>query len=271
MRIIHIYETHMITVNLKGGLGNQMFQYARARARAKNAQIALNVYELEHPALGDTPRSFALGDFALGPYTIVRKPRTLIHKMRDRIVRTLQPDWGYFQSEHYFVSEAVRIRSEFSLRTTLTEDASLISTKIQNTPSSVSLHVRRGDYVKNPEVLRDFGICSLQYYEQAIAHIRKEKPDAHFFVFSDDIPWVREHLLVGNNATFVEGKGLTDKIELVLMSQCAHNIIANSSFSWWGAWLNANPEKIVVAPTPWFDRAPYNPDIIPKSWIQISK
>ncbi len=261
----------MIIVNLKGGLGNQMFQYARARARAKDAPLALNVYELENPASGDTPRSFALADFALGPHTIVRRPRTILHKIGDRIIRTLKPDWNYFQSEQYFISQARRIRSEFSLQTTLTEDAALIADQIQSAPSSVALHVRRGDYVRNAEVLRDFGVCSLQYYEQAIARIQKELPSAHFFVFSDDIPWVRENISVSKAATLVEGKGLTDTIELALMSRCAHNIIANSSFSWWGAWLNANPRKIVVAPTPWFDRAPYNADIIPKSWIQIAK
>lgn len=271
MRIIRLYEAGMIIVNLKGGLGNQMFQYARARARAKSAQIAMNVYELEHPALGDTPRSFALGDFALGSHTIIRRPRTLMHKVADRIMRTMRPDWGYFQSEDYFVSEAALIRIEFSLQTTLTDEAALLDTKVQTTPSAVSLHIRRGDYVKNPEVLRDFGVCSLQYYERAIAYIQKVLPSAHFFVFSDDIPWARGNLSVGNTATFIEGKGLTDKIELSLMSRCAHNIIANSSFSWWGAWLNPNPNKIVIAPTPWFDRAPYNTEIIPRSWIQIPK
>ncbi len=271
MRFICLYEASMITVNLRGGLGNQMFQYARARARAKDAPIALNVYELEHPAPGDTPRSFALGDFALSAYEIVREPRTIMQKIKDRIMRALQPDWGYFQSEHYFVSEAMRIRNEFSQRAALTGDAALIARKIQDTPIAVSLHIRRGDYVKNSEVLRNFGVCSPQYYERAIAHIQQALPSAHFFVFSDDIPWVRANLSIGDHTTFVEGKGLSDKIELALMSRCAHNIIANSSFSWWGAWLNTNPQKIVIAPTPWFDRVAYNADIIPKSWIQISK
>lgn len=261
----------MKLTDLKGGLGNQMFQYARARACALEKTISLNVYELEHPAPGDTPRSFALGDFTLGPIEIVRKPPTLRDRVTNRLMRALQPDWGYFQSEDYFTAAADRIRQEFSLRTPLMGTALVYSEQIAATPTAVSLHVRRGDYIKNPHVLRDFGVCSLSYYEQAMAFIREKVPAPQFFIFSDDLSWIRENLSVGKDATFVEGTDLTDKIELTLMSRCAHNIIANSSFSWWGAWLNPNPDKIVIAPTPWFDRAPYNKCIIPQSWTQLPK
>ena len=261
----------MKKVTLRGGLGNQMFQYARARARAGTKRLTLNIYELEHPASGDTPRSLALNDFSLGPIEIIRKPSTFLKKIFDRCMRLMQPDWGYFQSEDYFLPHEMLIRKEFTLQDSLQGDAEALTQKIKETKNAVSLHVRRGDYVNNPQVLRDFGVCSLAYYESAMTYIRERVSNPVFFVFSDDIPWVKANLPVGDNTVFVQGSGLTDKIELSLMSQCMHNIIANSSFSWWGAWLNPNPDKIVIAPTPWFNQTPYNKRIIPESWTQIPK
>lgn len=259
----------MITAHLKGGLGNQMFQFAGAKARAKDAPVCLNVFEIEHAALGDTRRPFALDAFVLGPTEITRAPYRLHQKIRDRLMRLWQSDWGYFQSEEYFVHEAQRIRDAFRLRAPSTAYATW-EHRIQEIPTAVSLHVRRGDYVQNPHVLRDFGICSPQYYTRACEYMKAHTNTPTFFVFSDDIAWVKEQLAVPN-AVYVEDSALSPAEELMLMRTCAHHIIANSSFSWWGAWLNPKPEKIVIAPTPWFDRTPYNAHIIPSSWIQLKK
>lgn len=260
----------MITAHLKGGLGNQMFQYARALARAKDTPVCLDVFEVEHEAMGDTKRPFALDAFVLGKTEIVRGPRRLSRKIIDRCMRLWQSDWGYFQSEEYFAHEAARIRDAFILNAPSSAYTAW-KQRVQETLTPVSLHVRRGDYVQNPHVLRDFGVCSLQYYTRACEHITAHAKTPTFFVFSDDIPWVKENLLLGDTAIYVQDSGLSAAEELVLMSRCTHHIIANSSFSWWGAWLDPNPKKIVVAPTPWFDRTRYNTHIIPASWIQLPK
>ena len=260
----------MITAHLKGGLGNQMFQYARALARAKDTPVCLDVFEVEHEAMGDTKRPFALDAFVLGKTEIVRGPRRLSRKIIDRCMRLWKPDWGYFQSETYFMDEETRVRNAFTLRAP-SDAYQLWEKRIAESSQTVSLHVRRGDYVHNKHVTHDFGLCSPAYYERAVAHITAHSPAATFFIFSDDIAWVKEHLPLSDTAVYTQDAGLSAAEELVLMSRCTHHIIANSSFSWWGAWLDPNPKKIVVAPTPWFDRARYNTHIIPASWIQLPK
>jgi len=159
---------------------------------------------------------------------------------------------------------------EFTLNSALSFDASNLEKTISET-IAVSLHVRRGDYVKNPQVLKEFGICSIDYYKRAIKHIEDSVDSPTYFVFSDDLAWVKKNLPVGEKVVYIQGENITDTEELTLMSKCKHNIIANSTFSWWGAWLNQNSNKIVVAPTPWFETQPYDKDLILKSWIQKKK
>ena len=260
----------MITAHLKGGLGNQMFQYARARAAAKKEIIALNVYELEHMPKGDTPRSFALDVFALGPTEIVSRAPSLLEKVRDKCLRIFFPDWGYFQSEIFFSRDADLIRDEFKLKNPSVAYEKWAA-RIDNAEVPVSIHIRRGDYAKNPRVFKEFGVCSSAYYEKALRVIENAEPNQTYIVFSDDLPWVREHLPFLNAAIYVEDNALAAAEEVMLMSHCSHHIIANSSFSWWGAWLNPSPEKVVIAPTPWFDTVRYNSDIIPDSWTQLPK
>jgi hypothetical protein len=145
-----------------------------------------------------------------------------------------------------------------------------LCTSITNT-NSVSIHIRRGDYVQNHRVLRENGICSLSYYKRAVAELEKTQKDIFYFIFSDDINWVKKNISLGRDTVFVSDTTLTDSEELVIMSKCKHNIIANSSFSWWAAWINQNPNKICVAPKPWFNTAKYDSNLIPKSWIQLPK
>jgi hypothetical protein len=113
----------------------------------------------------------------------------------------------------------------------------------------VSVHVRRGDYVSDKNANSLMGVLPVNYYLSAIRHMRENVKDAYFYFFSDDLDWVKDNVQTDANCEFVEAG--TDYIELDLMSQCRHNVIANSSFSWWGAFLNQNPEKIVVAPRQW--------------------
>jgi hypothetical protein len=138
------------------------------------------------------------------------------------------------------------------------------------TPGTVSIHIRRGDFSKKAETNLYHGILSSDYYKQAIEIISSKINSPKFYIFSDDINWAKENLIVPE-AVYASGQiSKTHFEDLYLMSQCHHNIIANSSFSWWGAWLNDNPEKIVIAPKNWFNKGPKDTqDIIPGDWIKI--
>ena len=131
--------------------------------------------------------------------------------------------------------------------------------------NTVSIHIRRGDYKKYNFFL------PISYYERAIEYIKNKIEDPIFLVFSDDIQWVKTHVKFEDEVFFVSQEKLEDYEELILMSKCKHNIIANSSFSWWGAWLNTNDKKIVIGPNRWFDtigkNAGYN--IMPSEWIRL--
>lgn len=137
--------------------------------------------------------------------------------------------------------------------------------------NAVSLHVRRGDYVSNLTINQFHGTCSLEYYNQAIAQIAKKVETPHFFVFSDDPEWVKSNLKIDYSITIVDHNNADKNYEDIrLMSLCKHHIIANSSFSWWGAWLCRNPNKIVIAPLKWFnDKSINTTDLIPDGWIKI--
>jgi len=137
--------------------------------------------------------------------------------------------------------------------------------------NSVSLHIRRGDYVQNQEANKFHGICSPEYYSQAMNLIEQKIENPHYFVFSDEVGWVRENIKFNYPVDFVSGNSISEAEELSLMSKCKHNIIANSSFSWWGTWLNTSPEKIVIAPKKWIENTDLADasDLIPKEWIKI--
>lgn len=175
---------------------------------------------------------------------------------------------GYWQSEDYFKPIERIVRETFVFR----EDLMCQKTKEQalllHNSDSVAIHVRRGDYVS--EYLDSFGVCSTAYYEDSISIIRKRIINPKFVFFSDEIDWVKEHIGC-EGATYVDwNKGKDSWQDMYLMSCCKHNIIANSSFSWWGAWLNTNKNKIVIAPKPWVNFSP-DYDIVPKEWIRIKR
>ncbi len=288
----------MIIINLKGGTGNQLFQYALGRHLAikNNTTLKLDSDGLARAnTTGDIYRPLAIDAFATEkiiatsdevrrlkyPYGLLSKGwRWFCFKILRKTNITFSPSvlsWsgdryldGYWQSPLYFNEIREILLKEFSLAQPFSKNAAPFAQMIATT-TAVSVHVRRGDYIKNPTVLKEFGVCSLSYYQTAIAHIQKNVTNPTFFVFSDDIAWVKENLPVGNNAVFIEGEGIRDVEELTLMRLCTHNIIANSSFSWWGAWLNDHAEKIVIAPTPWFESAVYDTQLIPDTWIQLPK
>ena len=140
-----------------------------------------------------------------------------------------------------------------------------------NAASSVSVHVRRGDYVNDPKTNAYHGTCSLDYYKKAVEIIRNKVKDPVFFIFSDDAEWVKKNFNIDEQQVLVsEPEKLSLTEELKLMASCRHSVVANSSFSWWGAWLNNNNEKMVIAPQKWFaDPLIDTSDLIPSAWIRI--
>jgi hypothetical protein len=177
---------------------------------------------------------------------------------------------GFWQSYKYFEDIRETLLVELELKE-WSSTAAAVREQIRSV-EAVAVHVRRGDYVANAAANRTHGICSPAYYARAIAEIAKCAPNAAWFVFSDDPEWVGKHISFPQEPAFVSGRGFTDAEELSLIAACKHAVIANSTFSWWGAWLSRNPDKIVVAPCPWSNIGkPPLADIIPPSWTLLPR
>ena len=174
---------------------------------------------------------------------------------------------GYWQGEKYLENTNYNINNYFKFN--CANKLTKISEKIKNT-NSVSIHFRRGDYVNNIKTNTFHGLCGFNYYNNGIKFISKNISNPIYFVFSDDINWVKQNFKLNYPTIYIEDN--KDYEDMYLMSLCRHNIIANSTFSWWGAWLNKNPDKIVIAPQKWFADKVKNKNtnkIIPKEWIRI--
>ncbi len=283
-------ELTMIFARLFGGLGNQMFQYAAGRAMANRlgTDLALDFRTIKANGTRPLTEVFDL-DFVTAPTLPPAKHQSLLGyglwrtlgqnpKFRREKGLGLNPgffQWpdnsylhGYWQSEQYFADIATHIRDVFAPVPPASRENAAMAQRIANN-TAVSLHVRRGDYL----AVGAHGVCSEAYYNAAIDHIAAQLPEAPtVFVFSDDPGWAHDNLPLPFEKVVVDLNGAaTDYEDLRLMSQCQHNVIANSSFSWWSAWLNPNPNKIVTAPTPWFaTKSMQNPDILPKTWHAIA-
>lgn len=177
---------------------------------------------------------------------------------------------GYWQSERYFHSAERKLRNEFTLNDNLSEESQRILEEILQC-SAVSVHIRRGDYVTNPSAASIHGVCALEYYYSAIRFISTHVKNPVFFVFSDDPHWAKDNLNIGQSIRIIEANGPDRGVEdMWLMKSCRHHIVANSSFSWWAAWLNDSTEKIVIAPKVWFlDTGIDTRDLVPATWHRI--
>ena len=288
----------MVTVLLSGGLGNQMFQYAAAKALAVrlNVPLYLDTYTLTKKSQA-TARSFELDIFNLNACFSSSLKSKFLFKIRpfvqkhhsfftrwgfftDTYAILYQPAFeslkgnitlsGYFQNEKYFEGIKEIIRKDFSFKAALSNKNEDVAHSILEA-DSVSIHIRRGDYTTNPNAVSNFVTCDKDYYLRAINHITQKVKDPIFYIFSDEPEWVRNNLDFGNHKVeYIDwNKGRDSYIDMQLMSLCKHNIIANSSFSWWGAWLNKNVDKIVVAPSLWFRDKYKNSlldDFFPEGW-----
>lgn len=178
---------------------------------------------------------------------------------------------GDWQCEKYFSHIADEIRAEVTPVKALSAGTEKTRNEIRSA-NAVSLHVRRGDYVTDPLAATMHGVCSMDYYAAAIAHIEENVENPHFFIFSDDYAWSVENFKhLKHPVTCIKGSEASDYEDLALMSSCRHHIIANSSFGWWGAWLNPRPDKIVIAPKVWFRNAPKadTKDVYAENWIRL--
>ena len=292
-----------VITRIMGGLGNQLFCYAAARrlALVNDAELVID------DVTGFTrdreyKRKYMLDNFnisarkatpteRLEPFEryrrVLRKymsqvkpferrkylkqegiefdPRLLDFEVRGTVYLE-----GYWQSEKYFKDIAPIIRREFSFKDPLADKNREIAELISSV-CSVSIHFRRGDYVTNAKARETHGILSLKYYNRCLEDITQKTPYPHLFIFSDDPKWCHDnchydfpHLILESNGEYAGHE------DLRLMSFCKHHIIANSSFSWWGAWLSQNPDKLVYAPQKWFaDNSRDTKDLIPERWIRM--
>ncbi len=176
---------------------------------------------------------------------------------------------GYWQSEKYFQDALSVIRADFTFKVPLSNRNSDIAEHIGQR-NSVSLHIRRGDYVTDSNTNATHGLCSLDYYRKAVQYVADRIRQPYFFVFSDDIIWVKDNLKIDLPCQYIDHNHGTESYnDMHLMSLCRNHIIANSSFSWWGAWLNPSPEKIVVAPEKWFANKNDVKDLFPQGWVTL--
>jgi hypothetical protein len=292
----------MIIVKLMGGLGNQMFQYALGRSLSMRhgTNLKLDLSFLEGEQQGNTPRKFELDRFCIAAekatrWEIISMKESCISRLEAAVVRLILnkticlkykekffcfdplvltlPDNtyldGFWQSERYFYDISNIIRNDFTVRNPLNADALCLSEEIR-TVNSVSLHIRRGDYVTDTRTRNVHGVCNLEYYSNAEKLVSQTIRNPHFFVFSDDPDWAARNLKLNFPVTIVNRHINSAHEDLNLMSLCRHHVIANSSFSWWGAWLSNSPEKIVVAPKSWFTDSSINTsDLIPSGWHRL--
>ena len=174
---------------------------------------------------------------------------------------------GYWQSEKYFNTISDELRKEFVLVKELSSGSKKLYEQILLDPNSVSVHIRRGDYIAQS---MGHHLCSMDYYERAIDYLFQRHTEAKFYVFSDDIEWARANFIAQPNTVFIEpSENRLDAEELILMSCCHHHINANSSFSWWGAWLGEKEDSIVIVPNRWFVDRPFPEDRVPARWKRL--
>ena len=287
----------MVVIKIWGGLGNQLFQYSFGKYLA--AKLGTSVkYDIQTT---NSLNSFTQRDLALSFFNVhidaatkeeVNEKKYFRNIQLARLERKIAQQFpflfkkhivesniqapaevldvkdncyyeGYWQSYKYLAPIESLLRKEFTLKQLPGQQVAVTLTEIESSPSA-SIHVRRSDYVTHAH----FATCDMEYYQQAMAQIKKTTAGIKFFIFSDDMPWCKENF-TGPEFVFVEGNRHYE--DLYLMSKCSHNIIANSTFSWWGAWLNTNPQKMVVTPAGWYKKKDKKKnELLPEDWIKIN-
>jgi hypothetical protein len=290
----------MVVIKVIGGLGNQLFQYALGRAI--EIKLGYNVkfdigdfetYKLRNFELDKFNTKFELSskfeNILLG--NIISKSIYKIHSLFPSYISISSLNYyleseftfvnnlfeipeniylsGYWQSEKYFSEIKSILIDELILKNQPSEENSKYLLKITNS-NSISIHIRRGDYIEDISANNIHGFCGLDYYNKSISIIESQIEDPTFFVFSDDIYWAKNNIKTKFNIYFVDINNDKPEEDLRLMSNCKHNIIANSSFSWWAAWLNQNEDKLIISPKNWFSSSSRSTvDLIPIEWQRV--
>lgn len=290
----------MVIIRLMGGLGNQMFQYALARKLIHiGKQVKLDLSYYDSIPNKDTFRKFELDRFncciekasgkeikrynnilrkgidMLGRFTKWLEPRCIIETEYYFKPEILEVDnkclVGYWQSENYFKDIREVLLNEFQFNTdNIGKKNIALENKIKNSNNTVSIHVRAGDYLNQYNASNLGNICTDEYYNKACQYCVNQLGEVQFVLFTNDAEWVRKNIKLDRyNVTIVDWNTEdTGWIDMYLMSLCKHNIIANSSFSWWAAWLNQNENKMVIGPSYW-TQGRESDDIVPKEWIRL--
>jgi hypothetical protein len=294
----------MVTVQLNGGLGNQLFQYAAGKALSLHHNVPLQIdvswFHKGELHYLEVPRDFELYNFLGVTDPIIHtnpapqaESRTYLER---KITSKIFPAYkkavyiepfchydsnffkskksvvlkGQWQSEKYFSNNESFFKNAFRLKKDLIEN-SIAKAKHLASKESVAVHVRRADYLRLKIILEWHGIMTEDYYRKAFKILDERLSVYEVYYFTDDPAWVQNNLLSIKEGEILSGSvNQTHYDDFHLMSHCRHNIIANSSFSWWAAWLNNNSDKIVIGPKKWFDQGPKDTqDILPESWIKI--
>ena len=296
----------MIITQLNGGLGNQMFQYALGRHLAeKNSSILkldlsflesykhrkyglycfnihehiasieeINIFKKNANRLsisvGRISNKLGL-NFFITPF-YYRNSYVIEEKSDDFDPSVLEAVGniylkGYWQSEKYFIDIKEILLKEFTIKYKMDSvNYEILKSIVKNV--SIAVHFRRGDYVDKDDVKKVHGTCSMNYYRKAIDYMRAKEPEACFYAFSDDPKWVKENFIIEAPFNVIDHNDASSHYEdLRLMSHCKHHIIANSSFSWWAAWLSQNPDKVVIAPKGWFNKEVDIASRFPDGWV----
>lgn len=295
----------MVTVQLNGGLGNQLFQYAAAKSLSLHHGVPLRIdvssfHRTDLPEL-EIPRAFELYNFE----GVTDKTTVLSKEENQRIIRFLkkksfakflphhkrkiytEPFYhfdrnffqsnsevllrGQWQSQQYFLPHEDELKPALRLKQNLIENVKDKGQKLAR-ENTVAVHVRRGDYLRLPIILDWHGVMPKEYYANAFRELNKRCTHYTVCYFTDDPEWVKENLFpIAEGEMISQHLSETQYEDFYLMQNCRHNVIANSSFSWWAAWLNNHPDKIVIAPQRWF--GPTGPkdtqDLLPESWIRL--
>ena len=288
----------MIVVKINGGLGNQLFQYAAGRALAERhgAELVLDLGWFDNRPGGNTPWKYELHHYPIQARETTPFEKFLCRFYQGRIIRRipfLPRRWRHFREKHFqyepsfaHLPDQVYLDGYWQSSRYFEDIKNIILKELQPTAlpgktnedlmnsmahtSSVALHIRRGDYLSNPTAVNYHGVCSLDYYRAAIDFMVDKLQNPTFYIFSDDLGWAKANLNIQYPVHYVDNNSGENAFQdLRLISNCKNQIIANSSFSWWGAWLNPNPNKIVIAPKKWFLVDKDTSTLYPDGWIRL--
>ena len=278
-----------IIVEISGGLGNQLFQFSAGRSLSlkHNCNLILDISWFQNK----TNRTFELNNFKLNNYKIINESDTFLNRFKKKLLLkknfiptfketqfhymkefdSIQPPCflkGHWQSILYFKNFQNEIVQELIPNIKFNNDHTN-DIKEVNSRESICVHIRRGDYIKSQKTNNYHGTCPISYYKKAVTIITQTCKNPHFYIFSDDLSWVKKEIKLEFPTTYVDNNEST-LFDFNLMRNCKYFIIANSTFSWWAAWLSKHDKKIIIAPHNWFNIKNINcKDLIPKNWITI--